>query len=295
MPVSLVTPSTRPATSSPNASRTSSSEADVSSTVSCSRAAHSVSVSSRMPAQIFATPTGWTMKSSPDWRRWSAWCSQANTNASITRRRSTWRATSSACSSTIANRSASSSRSVGVRSAGASAGAACSWSLRSIWLVGRDGDVLAVRSRPRRTGRPGPGVVCSSWSAMGTLPSKRSSGPERHDGADACVHARAAAAARRRSRSGRRTAGAGARASIALDGMAPLSIAGSGFGRASACGSPSRSRTAPTRARRVRAALRPVRRARSGALDASCGAEASAVGRRGSRASLSFATFTCPG
>ena len=54
----------------------------MSSTVSCSSAAHSVSVSSRMPAQIFATPTGWMMKSSPDLRRWSAWCSQANTNAS---------------------------------------------------------------------------------------------------------------------------------------------------------------------------------------------------------------------
>ena len=25
------------------------------------------------------------MKSSPDWRRWSAWCSQANTNACTTR------------------------------------------------------------------------------------------------------------------------------------------------------------------------------------------------------------------
>ena len=84
MPVSLVTPSTRPATSSPNSARTSSSDAVVSSTVSCSSAAHSVSVSSRMPAQIFATPTGWTMKSSPDWRRWSAWCSQANTNALMT-------------------------------------------------------------------------------------------------------------------------------------------------------------------------------------------------------------------
>ena len=57
----------------------------MSSTVSCSSAAHSVSVSSRMPAQIFATPTGWMMKSSPDLRRWSAWCSQANTNASSTR------------------------------------------------------------------------------------------------------------------------------------------------------------------------------------------------------------------
>ncbi len=56
----------------------------MSSTVSCSSAAHSVAVSSRMPAQIFATPTGWTMKSSPDSRRWSAWCSQANTNACTT-------------------------------------------------------------------------------------------------------------------------------------------------------------------------------------------------------------------
>ena len=47
---------------------TSSSEALVSSTVSWSSAAHSVAVSSRMPAQIFATPTGWVMKSSPDSR-----------------------------------------------------------------------------------------------------------------------------------------------------------------------------------------------------------------------------------
>jgi hypothetical protein len=34
-----------------------------------------------MPAQIRATPTGCVMKSSPDLRRWSAWCSHANTNA----------------------------------------------------------------------------------------------------------------------------------------------------------------------------------------------------------------------
>ena len=57
----------------------------MSSTVSCSSAAHSVSVSSRMPAQILATPTGWTMKSSPERRRWSAWCSQANMKACTTR------------------------------------------------------------------------------------------------------------------------------------------------------------------------------------------------------------------
>ena len=37
----------------------------MSSTVSCSSAAHSVAVSRRMPAQILATPTGWVMKSSP--------------------------------------------------------------------------------------------------------------------------------------------------------------------------------------------------------------------------------------
>jgi hypothetical protein len=121
MPVSLVTPSTSARTSSPKSSSTSSSDADVSSTVSCSSAATSVSVSSRMPAQIFATPTGWTMKSSPDLRRWSAWCSHAKTNASSTRARSIGSAASSACSSTIANRSLSSRRSNGVRSARATA------------------------------------------------------------------------------------------------------------------------------------------------------------------------------
>ena len=57
----------------------------MSSTVSCSSAAHSVSVSRRMLAQIRATPTGCTMNSSPERRRWSAWCSQANTNAAWTR------------------------------------------------------------------------------------------------------------------------------------------------------------------------------------------------------------------
>ena len=117
MPVSLVTPSTSVATSSPKRSRTSSSDALVSSTVSCSSAAHSVSVSRRMPAQIFATPTGWTMKSSPDLRRWSAWCSQAKRKASSTRSRSISTAASSACSSTIANRSPSRRRSVSVSSA----------------------------------------------------------------------------------------------------------------------------------------------------------------------------------
>ena len=56
----------------------------MSSTVSCSSAAQSVAVSSRRPAQILATPSGCMMKSSPERRRWSAWCSQANTNARCT-------------------------------------------------------------------------------------------------------------------------------------------------------------------------------------------------------------------
>ncbi len=49
MPVSFVTPSTIAAISSPKRARTSSIDAEVSSTVSCNSAAHSVSVSSRMP------------------------------------------------------------------------------------------------------------------------------------------------------------------------------------------------------------------------------------------------------
>ncbi len=117
IPVSLVTPSTILAMLSPKRSRTSSIEAEVSSTVSCSSAAHSVSVSSRMPAQIRATPTGCTMKSSPERRRWSAWCSQAKTKASSTRARSISTEESGACSETIANRSSSSRRSTSVRSA----------------------------------------------------------------------------------------------------------------------------------------------------------------------------------
>ena len=88
IPFSFVTPSTTAAMSSPKRSRTSSIEAEVSSTVSCRSAAQSVSVSRRMDAQIRATPTGCTMNSSPDLRRCSAWCSQANTKASWTRARS---------------------------------------------------------------------------------------------------------------------------------------------------------------------------------------------------------------
>ena len=118
MPVSLVTPSTSVATSSPNSSRTSSRDALVSSTVSCSSAAHSVAVSRRMPAQILATPTGCTMKSSPEARRWSEWRSQANTNAACTCVRSTSSAAADACSSTTAKRSPSITRWSSVRLAG---------------------------------------------------------------------------------------------------------------------------------------------------------------------------------
>ena len=60
----------------------------MSSTVSWSRAAQSVSVSSRIPAQIWATPTGWVMNSSPEWRSWSAWRSQAKSKARSTAARS---------------------------------------------------------------------------------------------------------------------------------------------------------------------------------------------------------------
>ena len=167
MPVSLVTPSTSPATSSPNASRTSSSDAVVSSTVSCRSAAHSVSVSSRIPAQIFATPTGWTMKSSPDWRRWSAWCSQANTNASITRR-----AVDLARDlvgvllddrEQVGEQLALGRREVGGRLGGRRVLVV----LAVDRLVGRDGDV--VHAVPVRDGR-GRAGVCSSWSAMGSMP-----------------------------------------------------------------------------------------------------------------------------
>ena len=121
----------------------------VSSTVSCRSAAHSVSVSSRMPAQIFATPTGWTMKSSPDWRRWSAWCSQAKTNASITRRAVDLarRPRRRAPRRSRTGRRAARARAA-VRSAGASAArrCACSGGRRA---VGRDRDVADARRRRR--------------------------------------------------------------------------------------------------------------------------------------------------
>ena len=60
----------------------------MSSTVSWSSAAQRVAVSSRIPAQICATPTGWVMNSSPEYRSWSAWRSQANSKARRTASRS---------------------------------------------------------------------------------------------------------------------------------------------------------------------------------------------------------------
>ena len=58
---SLVTPSTMPATSSPNCAATCSSVTPVSSTESCSRAAATVTSSSPRSATIWATDSGWWM------------------------------------------------------------------------------------------------------------------------------------------------------------------------------------------------------------------------------------------
>ena len=62
---SLVTPSTRAAISSPKSARSSSRVYSVSSTVSCSRAAHSVSWFMPSSARIVATASGWVMYGSP--------------------------------------------------------------------------------------------------------------------------------------------------------------------------------------------------------------------------------------
>ncbi len=67
---SLVTPSTRSATSPPNSSASSSSVYSVSSTVSCSSAATSVFVSMPSSARIEATASGCVMYGSPDLRNW---------------------------------------------------------------------------------------------------------------------------------------------------------------------------------------------------------------------------------
>jgi hypothetical protein len=66
----------------------------VSSTVSCRSAAQRVAVSRRKPAQMRATPSGWVMKSSPDFRSCPAWLSQAKAKA----RSISWRSIGSAAS-----------------------------------------------------------------------------------------------------------------------------------------------------------------------------------------------------
>src|SRR5215211_2989014 len=149
MPVSFVTPSTSVPISSPKSSRTSSSDALVSSTVSCSRAAHRVAVSSRMPAQILATPIGWTMKSSPLARRWSAWRSQANTKAFCTSRLSIGSVARSACSSMTANRSPRSVRWPSVRRAFGPAGAR-----RRAWSTGWCSNPRSFLGAPVRAPSP---------------------------------------------------------------------------------------------------------------------------------------------
>ena len=70
MLVSLVTPSTSSATVSPNRPDTSASEVSVSSTVSCSSAAHTTSQSILRAAKMMATSTGWLMYISPERRFW---------------------------------------------------------------------------------------------------------------------------------------------------------------------------------------------------------------------------------
>ena len=65
---SLVTPSTRRRTSSPNSSRICSSVITVSSSTSCNRPAAMVSLSSSSSARMIATQSGWIIYASPDLR-----------------------------------------------------------------------------------------------------------------------------------------------------------------------------------------------------------------------------------
>ena len=69
----LVTPWTRPATSSPKVSVISSRVEPVSSTTSWSSAATSVAVSRRVSSRMDATSRGWMMKGSPLARNWPEW------------------------------------------------------------------------------------------------------------------------------------------------------------------------------------------------------------------------------
>ena len=129
-------------------------------------------MSSRRPAQIFATSTGWVMKSSPVLRRWSVCRSQANVKARSTASGSTSRAASRLCSAITASRSPRSARSSAVSSwARAVTGAAGScapslaptrvWPFRSggasaPFAPRRTAGLRAPRATP--TGGPEPGV-----------------------------------------------------------------------------------------------------------------------------------------
>ena len=200
----------------------------MSSTVSCSSAAHSVAVSRRMPAQILATPTGWVMKSSPDWRRWSAWCSQANRNASRTALRSIGSATSSACSETIANRSASSSCSSVVRSSGIASVPSSPCSARS---TGRCAATATGAASPPVSGRSPfvAGVVAQAacgasdccWSGIAVRPRAVAGRPRMPRSA----RARCAAGARPREGSGRRDRASASPSSVRTRTSRPASAA----------------------------------------------------------------------
>ena len=72
--LSLVTPSTQRATSSPNSLRTSSTVTLVSSTTSCSRPVSRLTTSMRMSARMWATISGWIMYGSPESRVCNLWC-----------------------------------------------------------------------------------------------------------------------------------------------------------------------------------------------------------------------------
>src|ERR687891_19080 len=83
---SLVSPSTMAPTSAPNPDSMGSRERSVSSTTSCSSADTSVVVSMPRSARMWATPSGWRMKGSPDFRSWPRWDWAAKSKA-----RWTWR------------------------------------------------------------------------------------------------------------------------------------------------------------------------------------------------------------
>ena len=123
-------------------------------------------MSRRRPAQIFATPTGWTMKSSPDLRRWSAWCSQAKTNAPRRASRSTGSSRVRRRAPRRSRRGRTSSRcSVAVRSARAPA--ALAPSARSTASTGAR---VVTRAAARRPGRRSRRQCCRACSAIAAAP-----------------------------------------------------------------------------------------------------------------------------